>query len=663
MRVKMTQKELAIAYASAGVSVFPCRLDTKAPLTQTGHLAASTDKKKIAKWWDKNPTALIGAGCSGQFTVIDFDFVKDPRAIGWFHVMTTQFGVNSPFEVTTGSGGAHLYFKSSDISRRIKILGGVDVLGTGGYTILPDGKNYTIDDIDAFIGSIGGLPSVPSLISNLCESNVGDFSKVFESLSCDCRVVKSMLDSEQSSRLKTSFDSAEKKPGAGDISDADNKEYLRQKTERDKTMYRCNETPVETEKKNWEMVDGAYYIPPGGLEKGDFNHLFYHPDNQRRMATYLGIPLPTIEKSVTFKSLLRDHEDKKPSMGARWAESGNHIIIRDFSNFFDDAAQHLDYNLVRLLIHQRYSDAQGSSYHVKTVGQPEFTAWGLRLMHESGVIMIDQTDTPDGLDGLSPLYAKTMKSFYYLNDIRRLWCGYSGSAPFSKRFSAAWSGISGTSVLLALKELKNRGIIVKTGKTGDGKFDCTLYAIGETKINKKSPDQSQLRSYSKMAQDQLPLGIIFGAEIDSAYKETMANFCQDFEIETIIEKQYMALVIATSEFAQELKPVLPGPIVISNFMMYTLEEEGRKSLLVGYESNMVNKIFDEITKWFEVDEEEADKTFVLCYDYNGKDDDTTMNELSYQFNQYFPMIEASQEITGYYSEEEIDRFVFGSGTD
>lgn len=653
----MAQKDVALKYAENGISIFPCDPNDKSPLTKKGYHAASTDTKKIKSWWTKHPDALIGGACDNQFTVLDFDFDKGISVVGWHSLLTLQFGVNTPYTVTTKSEGQHLYFKYDEsITRRIKLFTGIDILGKGGYAILPDNGKYQVDDLDSFIDGLKSLPEVPSIISSLSHSNFSEFQTIFESSGVPCRNIRAFLDSEKKDKLKQAFDETSSNDSEK-FSKEEKRSKLQQKIDADKAIYERNQNYVDTNKKSFEIDEsGAYIIPAGVMEKGDINHLFYDPENQKKMAAFMGVPLPTEQRRRKFRSVIYGHSDDKPSMGSRWSETGNHIIVRDFSNFFGDAEERTDYSLTRLYMQNHYSQSAGKPVSIKAISGPEFCVWTLRLLSESGVINFERTNAPQ-IDRLSDNDNRVMKSYLLLHDIKRLYNNYEGKVVFSKRFASAWSGIKPSSVLRSIWELKNKAVMVESGKFGEGKFAATLFAIGEainTTVNERS---------SNMPQEQLPLGILFGAEIDSSYKETLKNFCEDFEIENIIEEKYMAIPIATSEVMQELKAVLPGPIIASEFMLYTLEEDGRKSLLVGFESPMIEKIFYEIQKSYELDEEEPDMSFVLSFDYTGDDSDEAMNELSYQFNQYFPMIEASQEITGYYTEEELDRFVFGSDLD
>ena len=68
-------KDWALAYAEAGLPVFPCC--GKVPLTDNGCTDATIDPLVIKKFWTTCPDANIGLRCSGMFTVLDFDIKYD----------------------------------------------------------------------------------------------------------------------------------------------------------------------------------------------------------------------------------------------------------------------------------------------------------------------------------------------------------------------------------------------------------------------------------------------------------------------------------------------------------------------------------------------------------------------------------------------------------
>ena len=51
--------EAALGYAELGYPVFPCAPGRKEPLTENGHLDATTDPVQIDQWWSERPNANV----------------------------------------------------------------------------------------------------------------------------------------------------------------------------------------------------------------------------------------------------------------------------------------------------------------------------------------------------------------------------------------------------------------------------------------------------------------------------------------------------------------------------------------------------------------------------------------------------------------------------
>lgn len=142
---KLPVLSAALAYAAAGLSVFPCRFAPgqdghKAPLTARGYKDATTDPAQIAAWWVRHPRALIGMPTGGRngFAVLDLDRKngKDGFAAvpGWQRL--------SQLRARTGGGGAHVFFRADRPIRSTSGRDGVDVRGEGGYVIVPPSTGY-----------------------------------------------------------------------------------------------------------------------------------------------------------------------------------------------------------------------------------------------------------------------------------------------------------------------------------------------------------------------------------------------------------------------------------------------------------------------------------------------------------------------------------------
>ena len=158
-----TMAAKALAYAEAGIPVFPCNPLDKRPLLPAGpggtggfHLA-TTNPLQIKAWWAKWPNAMIGAptGAPSGFIALDVD--QDP-ARGKYGIETLH-AIGHPLEelfdhphTQTAGGGYHVFFAYEE-GRPIRNTAGavgrfLDTRGDGGYVILAgsrtaDGRAYT----------------------------------------------------------------------------------------------------------------------------------------------------------------------------------------------------------------------------------------------------------------------------------------------------------------------------------------------------------------------------------------------------------------------------------------------------------------------------------------------------------------------------------------
>ena len=172
--------DAALAYAAAGIPVFPCdpRPDppgtpaaqkrAKRPLVpgadkdaegrdipKTGGLhRATTDPETIRAWWRNRPQALIGMPTGGRSGILAIDF--DPHGETVAETEARLIAAVGPLpvcpRVRTQSGGMHLYFRMPDgieaPRNSAKRLQNIDWRGDGGYVIVPpstmlDGNGYS----------------------------------------------------------------------------------------------------------------------------------------------------------------------------------------------------------------------------------------------------------------------------------------------------------------------------------------------------------------------------------------------------------------------------------------------------------------------------------------------------------------------------------------
>ena len=166
----LSKRDTALAYAAAGIPVFPCYsvvetvldggpaivcacgdLDCgspgKHPLTWHGVKEATSDPERVATWWERHPAANIGIATGVAFDVLDLDGAQGVGAMRVF-VAEHDLDLSRVPVVRTGSGGYHYLFAPSGGGNRAGLLGRgshVDWRGIGGYVIAPPSQHASGD--------------------------------------------------------------------------------------------------------------------------------------------------------------------------------------------------------------------------------------------------------------------------------------------------------------------------------------------------------------------------------------------------------------------------------------------------------------------------------------------------------------------------------------
>lgn len=130
----------ALAYADAGIPVFPLQPCGKKPTIKDWPNRATTDRSRIHSWWNRWPQANIGipTGKRSGLLVIDVDPGAGGRAS--LDRLEEERGITPTLTATTGGGGIHLVYRypAGEIRNSAgKLAAGVDVRGEGGYIVAP----------------------------------------------------------------------------------------------------------------------------------------------------------------------------------------------------------------------------------------------------------------------------------------------------------------------------------------------------------------------------------------------------------------------------------------------------------------------------------------------------------------------------------------------
>ncbi|MDY7091576.1 MAG: bifunctional DNA primase/polymerase [Acidobacteriota bacterium] len=122
----------AFLYAREGWPVFPLRPRGKAPLTRNGVKDATTDSRRIARWWQRQPEANIGLAIPDGYLVLDLD-TEDA-----LHRLKVEDRVLPATAWARTAQGYHFWFRADgEIRNRVGLLEKVDVRAAGGYVVAP----------------------------------------------------------------------------------------------------------------------------------------------------------------------------------------------------------------------------------------------------------------------------------------------------------------------------------------------------------------------------------------------------------------------------------------------------------------------------------------------------------------------------------------------
>lgn len=145
----MTMLEYALKYAEIGFHVFPLKPGTKQPAITDNLNAATTDPDQIRKWWSgkegEKRGIAVACGKKSGIVVLDFDHHPDTNGRDGLKDLDRWEAANGrlpdTWQVETGSGGMHLFYRSDDpeIRNHAKLgdTKGIDTRANGGYVVLP----------------------------------------------------------------------------------------------------------------------------------------------------------------------------------------------------------------------------------------------------------------------------------------------------------------------------------------------------------------------------------------------------------------------------------------------------------------------------------------------------------------------------------------------
>ncbi len=157
LRLKISTKTHALAYAKAGYPVFPLGQRSKKPLKGShGFYDATADKETLHDDFgqNKNYNVAIRTGkISNTFAILVLDVDPGKGGFKSFEELEKQHGaLPATHKVATSGGGFHLYLSYDPRSYNIKSTSselalGLDIRAEGGYIVAPpsihkSGKRY-----------------------------------------------------------------------------------------------------------------------------------------------------------------------------------------------------------------------------------------------------------------------------------------------------------------------------------------------------------------------------------------------------------------------------------------------------------------------------------------------------------------------------------------
>jgi len=152
--------DAALEYAALGLRVIPlhhletnghcsCRSPTcklkqhgKHPRLNAWPQLATAEAATVQNWWQRWPRANLGIATGQGVLVLDVDGEEGEQTL---KQLQKQHGLLPDTAcVRTGSGGAHYYFRCSEvIGNPVKFLPGLDLRGDGGQVVAPPSTHYS----------------------------------------------------------------------------------------------------------------------------------------------------------------------------------------------------------------------------------------------------------------------------------------------------------------------------------------------------------------------------------------------------------------------------------------------------------------------------------------------------------------------------------------
>jgi hypothetical protein len=160
----LTCRRFARAYRRGGWSIFPVLSDKRPAVAWKTYQTNLAQLEQVDAWWpDDDPNRFgIGLVCGNVSGIVVLD-ADGPMAVKALRKMVGP----DAWMARSGSGGLHAYFRYEDERRQIGILkftdrSHIDLLGEGGYVILPPSPHPSGDRYQWLRIVTTNLPPVPA---------------------------------------------------------------------------------------------------------------------------------------------------------------------------------------------------------------------------------------------------------------------------------------------------------------------------------------------------------------------------------------------------------------------------------------------------------------------------------------------------------------------
>lgn len=686
--------EIALEYIKSGLRIFPCD-SKKAPYCANGFLDASADEAQVRQWWAAYPEAMIGAP-NDQFIVLDVDDYDLSAGVGaMVDIVKGRLkdeGIipeDGGFKVRTMSGGSHYYFQAQDsITRKIGNLAKVDLLGGGGYVILPDQKNYVCETHDAPWASLDALNPF----------DIEKFNTLVDELHSLTVSAKLLLNAEKngSNATKKGPKGPSKKTN-GYNSDTDQYEKVAQELrssddldlnmgvvdyENDKITFKIRDGIYSATEKEFTKADhtqsflgdGPLQFESGSLTTELVMELFHNREIQTKLGEYLGLDIPEAGATTSMHSIFPGHHDSNKSMGVRWSKDGSHLIVRDFANHYTDTTNQNDYNMVRLYTVLTYNT------NTPRLRGPEFMVWFMRLMHEAGVMDLTANTKAyrQSLEKLTDGQRSVANDMLLLDAIKSMYVGYDEQIVFADKFASAWCSLPPSSVNRHKKALVKKNIIsveglfdCSAGKREDGFFKTKLYRLNTTEktlgglnLNIREAVEIVPSSNAKKAKAEVDarypeLGTLVSLVIEGTHHKIVENFAEDYELENVPEPTNMFVPVLVSDKYEVLDVEQGTTYLMDNFVLDIVEGAAGENVLMAYGvSPPIEKMIEKLKEDYEsLIEESESYGFVISSDVY--DQQLDLDAMTLAFNKYVNRVPFSEINVRYADEDTILQLIDG----